>query len=119
MTTKENIWGEIRNDFEDDNGIVHIDAWVTADDNEAGTVIAKIDLNTGKVEYLDDRAKTDNYAQEMITEIKEQLLLDNVLDRVKEDCAEGDLTALEELLTSIPKENLIAYLPEESWEKHK
>ena len=63
----ENIWGEIRNEFED-NDIVHIDAWLTADDNEEGTVIAKVNVRTKEVEYIDDRAKTDSLAQEMIKE---------------------------------------------------
>ena len=38
------------------------------DDNEEGSVIAKIDLYTGTVEYLDADAKTDEYAQEEIRE---------------------------------------------------
>lgn len=36
--------------------------------NEEGSVIAKIDLTTYEVEYLDERAKRDPYAQEMIRE---------------------------------------------------
>jgi len=63
------IWGEIRNEFEDDDGIVCIDAYLTDDDNEEGKVIAKVNTVTLEVEYLDDRAKTDSYAQEMIQEI--------------------------------------------------
>lgn len=62
------IWGEIRNDFQDDNGIVYIDAYLTADDNENGRVIAKVDTEAKEVEYLDDRARNDSYAQEMINE---------------------------------------------------
>ena len=112
----ENIWGEIRNDFEDDQGIVHIDAWLTADDNEEGTVIAKINSDNGTVEYIDERAKTDPYAQEMITEILDQKLIDKVLDGIMKDFAYGDVTAVEELLTFVPKENLIGYLPENTWE---
>lgn len=61
------IWGEIRNDFEDGD-IVYIDAFLTADDNEEGKVIAKVNVRTKEVEYLDDRARTDSYAQEMINE---------------------------------------------------
>lgn len=61
------IWSEIRNNFESD-GIVFIDAWVTSSDNEAGKTIAKIDLSTKKVEYIDKRAITDIYAQEIINE---------------------------------------------------
>jgi len=64
------IWGEIRNDFIDDDGIAHIDAWLTADDNEEGKVIAKVDTLTGSVEYIDPRAETDEYAQEMIADVE-------------------------------------------------
>ena len=64
------IWGEIRNDFIDDDGIAHIDAWLTADDNEEGKVIAKVCTLTGSVEYLDPRAETDEYAQEMIKDVE-------------------------------------------------
>lgn len=64
----ENIWGEIRNDFEDE-GIVHIDAFLTDDDNEEGKVIAKVNVRTKEVEYLDDRARTDKYAQEIIQDV--------------------------------------------------
>ena len=69
--TKVSIWGEIRNDFEED-GIIHIDAWVSGYDNEEGKVIAKVNHQTKKVEYLDDRAKTDEYAQEIINETLRQ-----------------------------------------------
>ena len=61
------IWGEIRNDCEDGD-TVYIDAWLTADDNEEGNVIARVNVRTKEVEYLDDRARTDSYAQEMIQE---------------------------------------------------
>lgn len=62
---KTQIWNEIRNDFQDID-IVHIDGYLTDDDNEEGQVIAKVNVRTKEVEYLDDRARTDNYAQEMI-----------------------------------------------------
>lgn len=64
------IWGEIRNDFIDDDGIAHIDAFLTADDNEEGKVIAKVNTLTGTIEYLDARAETDDYAQEMIKDVE-------------------------------------------------
>ena len=63
-----NIWSEIRSNFEDES-IVYIDAWMTPDDNEEGTVIAKVNVLTGNVQYIDDRAKTDAYAQEIIKEV--------------------------------------------------
>lgn len=58
---------EIRNNFVDEEDHkVYIDAWKTENPNEEGSVIAKIDLATYEVEYLDEKAKRDPYAQEMI-----------------------------------------------------
>ena len=45
------------------------------------------------------------------------LLINRVLEQIKADLSMGDLTALDELLTFVPKENLIGYLPEEEWER--
>ena len=62
-------YGEIRNDFYDDEEHkVYIDAWFTEDDNEEGVVIAKVNYKTKEIEYLDDDARTDSYAQEKINE---------------------------------------------------
>lgn len=44
-----------------------------------------------------------------------QLLIDRVIEEISKDFAMGDLTALDELLSYIPKEKLIGYLPEEEW----
>lgn len=67
-------WAEIRNDFcNEDEGKVYIDAWKTCNDNEEGKVIAKIDYKTKEIEYLNDAAKTDKYAQEVINEILEDI----------------------------------------------
>ena len=69
---QESKWGEIRSDFfDDDEGIQYIDAWFTDDDNEEGEVIAKVHMDTGTVDYLDEDAKTDSYAQEIIREVLE------------------------------------------------
>lgn len=60
------IWKEIRDNFEEE-GIRHIDAWTSEDENdEDGHTIAKINMENGEVEYLDERAKTDANAQETI-----------------------------------------------------
>jgi hypothetical protein len=45
-------------------------------------------------------------------------LIDRVIEEIRKDFAIGDLTALDELLSFIPRENLIGYLPEEEWEKY-
>ena len=39
-------------------------------------------------------------------------IIDCVIDQIKLDIVNGDITALEELLEYIPIENLQAYLPE-------
>jgi hypothetical protein len=68
----ESPWVEIHNDFEDE-GNIHIDAWTTEDGDEGGKVIAKINTTTKEVEYLDERAKTDRFAQENIQEVLDNL----------------------------------------------
>lgn len=65
-------WTEIRCDFYDNEEEKwFVDAWLTNDDNEEGTVIAKIDLATKTVEYLDADARYDEYTQEVIKEMLE------------------------------------------------
>jgi hypothetical protein len=39
-------------------------------------------------------------------------LIDKVLEQIQEDISYGDLTAIAELLTFVPIENLEGYLPE-------
>lgn len=67
-------WAEIRNNFYDDEEQkIYIDAWFTDDNNEEGVVIAKVNYKTKEVEYLDDDARTDSYAQEIINETLESI----------------------------------------------
>ncbi|PLS19576.1 hypothetical protein CVD28_03925 [Bacillus sp. M6-12] len=71
-TTKleQRLWSQINNEFEDEQ-VIFIDAWTTNDENEEGKVIAKVFKNEQgiiEVEYLDERAKTDVFAQEVIQE---------------------------------------------------
>jgi hypothetical protein len=44
-------------------------------------------------------------------------LIDAVIEEIKQDVKDGDLTVLEELLKFIPEANLLQALPEEQW-KH-
>ena len=63
-------YAEVRSDFYDEEEEKQfVDAWMNDDDNKEGTVIAKIDLATGEIEYLDEDARTDEYAQEVISEV--------------------------------------------------
>jgi hypothetical protein len=45
-------------------------------------------------------------------------LIERVVEQIKSDLSIGDVEALEELLSFVPKENLIGYLPEEEWERY-
>jgi hypothetical protein len=100
---KENIWSEIRSDYTSDEGLTHIDAWVNPDDDEDGRTIAYID-ERGAVIYNDERAKTDKYAQEMITEAITRIdderheLVDKVIEKLKQDFRDGDYTVIDEIL---------------------
>jgi len=47
--------------------------------------------------------------------MSDQELIDTVLKQVKEDVEIGDVTALEELLKTVPEEKLKEYLPEQSY----
>ena len=65
-------YSEVRSDFfDEEEQKQYVDAWLTDDDNEEGESIAKIDLATGQVEYLDPDARYDEYAQEVIREVVE------------------------------------------------
>jgi hypothetical protein len=44
---------------------------------------------------------------------KKQILIDRVIEQIKKDVAEGDVTALDELLRFIPTKYLKGFLPEE------
>lgn len=80
FNTKQSFWSEIRNDYIDESDVKNgfaemvIDAYKTDDDNEQGESIAKIlaiKTDNGvrtKVVYIDNIARIDNYAQEIITE---------------------------------------------------
>lgn len=39
-------------------------------------------------------------------------LIEKVLDQIQQDILDGDLTAIEELLSFIPNDKLAGYLPE-------
>ena len=71
----ERIWNDISTDFEDQE-VIYIDAYRTNNSNEEGKTIATIDIKTGEVEYRDERAEYDDYAQEEI-----KYVIDNVLPK--------------------------------------
>lgn len=92
----ESIWSEIRCNFYDDEEHVWVvDAWLTEDDNESGKSIAKIH-DSGKVTYLDEKAKTDPYVQEIIAEKIKSIKEDAAL----EDCVKNLINEIDERLSN-------------------
>lgn len=53
----------------------------------------------------------------MVTEEK-QVVIDAVIEQLKEDIKQGDFTVLDELLGFVPTKRLICSLPEELWVKY-
>jgi hypothetical protein len=47
-----------------------------------------------------------------------EALIDAVIEQILKDIKDGDLTAISELLSFTPKDNLIQFLPEEEWSKY-
>ena len=82
------IWKEIRNLHVDEETMkTYIDAYLTDDDWEEGRVIAKVDMQGG-VEYIDKRAMTDEYAQEIINSTRFDILALLAYDLYKQDWCE-------------------------------
>ena len=45
-------------------------------------------------------------------------LIDAVLEQIRKDVRDGDLTAIEELIMRLPHHRLVGYLPEDQWINH-
>ena len=118
--TMKNIWQEIRTNYtEPETNITKVDAYLTGDDNENGNVIATID-DKGVATYIDERAKSDKYAQEEIQAAIQKItderheLVDKVIERLKQDFLEEDYTVIDELLLyNVSTSALKNVLPEE------
>ena len=88
------------------------DYFVAFDTEDNKKSYGKVSIKTGKF-VGDTRCIVDlaNYWDENVRK-KEDELYDKVLEQIKKDVADGDLSAIDELLRFVPKENLEAYLPE-------
>ena len=100
----KNIWSEIKTGYTDDEtGITTVDAWITGNDDEDGKVIATID-DKGNVTYIDERAKSDAYAQEEIQAAIQKIederheVVDKLIESLKQDFRDGDFTVIDEIL---------------------
>lgn len=56
-----------------ENNLIHIDAWLTHDDNEEGITIATLNKNTLAVTYLVPEATYDIDFQKYVNELKEEI----------------------------------------------
>lgn len=50
------------------------------------------------------------------SELKDDLI-NRVIELIKEDISYGDTSAIDELLRHCPTDTLVAYLPEEEWNR--
>jgi len=53
------------------------------------------------------------------SKLKNKDLIDAVIEQILKDVEDGDTTAVWELLSFIPKDNLLQFLPEEQWDNYK
>ena len=82
--------------------------FVAYDDVEKNVTYGRINIDTGKF-VGDTRCLV---ALSEYQDKHKQGIIDSVLEQIKKDVAEGDLTAIEELLGFLPIKNLKNYLPE-------
>jgi hypothetical protein len=88
------------------------DYFVAFDTEDNKKSYGKVSIKTGK--FVGDTRcmiALTNYWDENVRK-KQDELYDKVLEQIKQDVADGDLSAIDELLKFVPKENLEAYLPE-------
>jgi hypothetical protein len=68
IKARESQYAEVRSNYEDDE-YVYIDAWKTDKDNEEGKVVARVHIDTGKVQYLNEKDKYDTRVNEEIKQV--------------------------------------------------
>ena len=87
-----------------------------------GDSSGEISITTGKfVGGTKFMTELHKHLEEYLKPQKEKYeqLIDRVIEQVKKDVADGDVTVIDELLRLIPTENLIQSLPEEEWDNYK
>lgn len=83
----ESKFAEIRTDFADENGVIHLDGYKTDDDNEEGTGIGYF-IN-GEVYWRDHEFQFDPYVKEVVEELKaDYKRLRNIISNIVRDNAD-------------------------------
>lgn len=100
--------------YSDSNGaITAIDgSWLEQVAPEEGPVYIPDPYNPGCVLQLVDH--TDEISRNTIVGDVSNNLINKVIENIKKDIRNGDVTAVEELLSFLPENALMAYLPEEN-----
>ena len=63
------IFAEIRTDYADEKGVIHLDGYKTGDDNEEGTIIGF--FISGEIYWRDPEYQFDPYVKEALAELRE------------------------------------------------
>ena len=64
---------EVRSNYTDDQNYIHIDVWLSDDDNEEGTTTAIVCGDTKKVFFINNRLRSNSLILEEISEILKSL----------------------------------------------
>lgn len=93
--------------------------FVAFDTEDNKIAYGRINIKTGKCvggtlcfTALREHRK-NNVVTENVCLVDKTGLVDKVLDRIKQDVSEGDVTAIEEMLTFLPSDVLKGYLAED------
>lgn len=122
MKNEDQIFAEVLTDYTDDEtGKISIDCYPDTDPNsENARTVAWITIDGNIVRGTNPEITEADFhcplVIKAIAEVQEeqkahkQKLIDECLEKIKKDCADGDVTAIDELLMFCPAENLKGYL---------
>jgi len=101
--------------YRDENDVDSLDGIGMNSRIKVGAELGSINISTGKfVGNTVCLVELSNKQDEYVTS-----LVDEVIEQIKEDANNGDVTVLDEILKHVPINVLIASLPEEEWAKYK
>ena len=128
-TEEIQIFAEVLTDYTDnETGNIGIDAYPDTDANsENAKTVAWVTPDGEVLKGTNPTVKPSDLdcrlVKEAIEEVKaeqktrKQKRIDMVLEKIKEDVASGDVTAIDELLQFCPSANLKGYLCEDDYER--
>ena len=110
------IFAEIRTDYADEKGVIHLDGYKTADDNEEGTGIGYF-IN-GEIYWRDPEFQFDPYVKEVLAELQadyekqKQEKLKSIKDAVTRVVYDNDSKPRLVYTDGSPLEKKLAYINE-------